>query len=125
MIFTTQMGRIDYANAPDALKKMADHIRYIQEQLEYTLTNLDSSNIVEIDTDETNVSSATGTGVSNTRVSIEGDSGEQFTAGKNPSTNRYEFTLKGKNGEQLLYMTSDGKLVITRNATIVVDGGTW
>ena len=40
-IFAQSLQKIDEANPKDAIKKMANHIRYIQEQLEYTLLNLD------------------------------------------------------------------------------------
>ena len=48
-IFTQSLQRIDTANPQDAIKKLYNHIKYIQEQLEYTLLNLDSHNINEID----------------------------------------------------------------------------
>ena len=59
-IFTSQLGRLNYTDTTEAIKAMANHIRYIQEQLEYTLMNLDSSNVTELNTDETNISSSTG-----------------------------------------------------------------
>ena len=52
-IFTTQLGRLDYTNSARSLRHMANHLRYIQEQLEYTLANLDSSNVTSIETDVT------------------------------------------------------------------------
>ena len=55
-IFTQSLRKIDMSNPQEALKEMANHIRYIQEQLEYTLMNLDSSNIISIDTDDTELS---------------------------------------------------------------------
>ena len=44
-VFTNQLRNIDPMNPAEAIKTMANHIRYIQEQLEYTLLNLDSTNI--------------------------------------------------------------------------------
>ena len=55
-IFTQSLRKVDIANPTEAMKEMANHIRYIQEQLEYTLMNLDSSNIISIDTDDTELS---------------------------------------------------------------------
>ena len=55
-IFTQSLRKVDIANPTEAIKEMANHIRYIQEQLEYTLMNLDSGNIVSIDTDDTQLS---------------------------------------------------------------------
>lgn len=124
MIFTTQLGRIDYANAPDALKKMADHVRYIQEQLEWTLQNLDSSNITEINTRDTKISSDT-VDLSGNLVRLNGRNGEVFEVGVDERNGNFLFGLYGRNGTPICYLTADGNLVITNNATIVVDGGTW
>ena len=55
-IFTQSLRTVHAANPAEAIKEMANHIRYIQEQLEYTLMNLDSSNIISIDTDDTDLS---------------------------------------------------------------------
>ena len=55
-IFTQSLRKVDMANPTEAIKEMANHIRYIQEQLEYTLMNLDSGNIISIDTDDTQLS---------------------------------------------------------------------
>lgn len=125
-IFNNQLGRVDYSSPQEALKQMANHIRYIQEQLEYTLMNLDSSNVTELNTDETNISSSTG-GVSFTgnSIALRGTSGELFEAGIPDGTSTFRFTVKGKNGEQIMYLTGDGKLVITNNAAVHIDGGEW
>ena len=125
-IFNTQLRKIDFANPQEALKEMANHIRYIQEQLEYTLMNLDSTNITEIDTKDTMISSGgTAVDLGGTGVSFAGTSGEVFEAGLPTGAKNFRFTLKGKDGKQILYLTGDGELVITNNATIHVDGGEW
>ena len=124
-IFTSQLGRLNYTDAPEAIKAMANHIRYIQEQLEYTLMNLDSSNVTELNTDETNISSTTGgTSFSGDHLRLAGRNGEVFEAGLS-ETGVFQFKLTNKSGSQILYLTSDGELVITNNATIAVDGGEW
>ena len=46
-----------------------------------------------------------------------------FTAGVVDGA--FRFVLKGKNGQQMLYLTGDGQLVITENAAVSVDGGEW
>lgn len=58
-IFTQQLRNLEAATPQEAVKIMAGHLRYIQEQLEYTLMNLDSSNIIAIDTDETELGGGT------------------------------------------------------------------
>lgn len=125
-VFTNQLRNIDYARPEEALKVMANHIRYIQEQLEYTLTNLDSSNITELDTNETNIGSSTG-GVSFTgnSITLRGVNGETFEAGIPEGQSVFRFALKGNNGSQIMYLTSGGELIITNHATIHIDGGEW
>ena len=126
-IFTTQLRKVDFSNSAEALREMANHIRYIQEQLEYTLMNLDSSNITEIETDKTDIKSSTGgTDLSGDSVKLSGGKGEMFEVGT--VNNVFRFTLNGRNGEQIMYMTGDGRFVITNNATITIDsidGGEW
>lgn len=122
-IFTNQLKKIDPSRPDEALQAMANHIKYIQEQLEYTLMNLDSSNITEINTDETYISSSSGSSFSGNSITLAGGNGETFEAGV--VNNVFRFTLKGKDGAQIMYLTSDGQLVITNNATISIDGGEW
>lgn len=124
MIFTQSLNRIDLSNPQEALKKMANHIMYIQEQLEYTLTNLDSRNITEIDTDKTVIGDSTGNSSLGSYISITGTKGEKFTAGKNSNGN-FEFTVNGKNGKQTIYLDNDGNLIITENTHLTIDGGEW
>ena len=125
-VFTQQLRMIDAAKPQEALLEMANHIRYIQEQLEYTLTNLDSSNVTEIATDVTNITSSSG-GVSFTGNSIvlKGSHGEILEAGIPEGETAFRFSLKSKNGTQVMYLTSDGQLIITNNATVHIDGGEW
>ncbi len=123
-IFTQSLRKVDLANPTEAIKEMANHIRYIQEQLEYTLMNLDSSNVTEIDTDQTNIGSGTGgSSLTGNSITLNGNDGESFEAGV--VKNVFRFTVKGKSGAQIMYLTSDGQLVITNHATIHVDGGEW
>ena len=123
-IFTQQMQRIDAANPQDAIKKMANHIKYIQEQLEYTLLNLDSRNINEIDIDKTIITDSTGSTNIGSFIYLTGPSGESFTVGKNPQGN-FEFAIKGKNGKQTMYLNSSGDLIITEHTNLTIDGGEW
>jgi len=122
-VFATQLGRIE-AGDPAALQRLVNHIRYLQETLEYTLMNLDSSNITEIETDKTDIKSSDGGAVfAGSGLTFTGSGGEVFTAGVVDGA--FRFALKGKNGRQMLYLTGDGQLVITENAAVSVDGGEW
>ena len=108
----------------EAVKHMANHIRYIQEQLEYTLMNLDSSNVTELNTSQTNITSGSGgSSFSGDSITLSGPNGEVFSAGMD--SGMFRFKLHGKNNAQVMYMNSDGQLIITNNATIVLDGGEW
>ncbi len=123
-IFTQSLQKIDTSNPQDAIKKMANHIKYIQEQLEYTLFNLDSQNINEIDTDKTTITDSTGSVSISSFFYLKGDNGESVTIGKNPN-GKFEFTVKGKDGKQTLYLNSSGELIITEHTNLTIDGGEW
>lgn len=126
MIFVQQLGKVDDMTPEAAVKAMERHIRYIQEQLEYTLSNLDSSNIKEIDTGSTNIGSSDGTvNISSDKISLSGKNREAFNAGYDSFTKKFIFEVKGKNGDQCIYLTSDGQLQITKNANLSIDSGTW
>lgn len=124
MIFNQALQRIDPLNAQDAIKKMANHIKYIQEQLEYTLTNLDSTHIREIDTSSTTIGDSTGGTALGSYTYMTGKNGESFTVGLNSDGN-FEFSVKGADGQQTLYLDSQGNLVITKHANLTIDGGEW
>ena len=125
-IFDKQMRRTDFSNTQESLKEMANHIRYIQEQLEYTLMNLDSRNIAEIDTDDTSITSSSGgSSFTGHHISINGKNGESFEVGVNAYGN-FTFKVTGKDNTQNMYLdSSTGELVITKNSAVTIDGGTW
>lgn len=123
-IFTQSLQRIDASNPQDAIKKMANHIKYLQEQLEYTLFNLDSRNITEIDTDETTITDSTGSTNIGSFINLTGANGESFTVGKNSQGN-FEFAVDGNGGKQTMYLNSSGELVITENTILTINGGKW
>ena len=122
-VFASQLGRLE-PNDPAALQRLANHVRYLQEQLEYTLMNLDSTNITEIETDKTDIrSSDGGASFSGNGLTLTGSGGEVFTAGVVDGA--FRFSLRGKDGQQMLYLAGDGQLVVTGNAAVSVDGGEW
>ncbi len=123
-IFTQSLQKIDASNPQDAIKKMANHIKYIQEQLEYTLLNLDSRNIAEIDTDKTTITDSTGSTSIGSYIQLKGSDGESFTVGKN-SSGRFEFSVKDADGMPALYLDSSGYINITSPANLTIDGGEW
>lgn len=48
-----ELGDLSGKNPQEALKMIENYLRANQEQLEYILTHLDSSNIIEIDISKT------------------------------------------------------------------------
>lgn len=46
-VFSNTLGKVDTSNPEEAIKKMANHIRQLQEELEYKLANLDGANFNE------------------------------------------------------------------------------
>ncbi len=123
-IFTQSLQRIDASNPQDAIKKMANHIKYLQEQLEYTLFNLDSRNINEIDIDKTTIIDSTGSANIGSFIHLTGPDGESFTVGKNSQGN-FEFDVRKKGNIQTMYLNSSGELVITENTNLTINGGKW
>jgi hypothetical protein len=124
VIFTQQLQRVDSENPREAIKKMANYINYMREQLEYTLLNLDSSNVTEIDTSKTVFTSSGGSVNLGDYVSLEGENGESFKVGRNKNGG-FDFSVTGKGGTQTLYLDSSGNLIITKHTSITVDGGEW
>jgi hypothetical protein len=123
-IFTKSLQRIEYNNPQESIKKMANHIKYIQEQLEFTLHNLDSQHITEINTDSTTITDSSGSINVGSFIYLKGQNGESFTVGKNPQ-GQFEFAVKGKSGKQTMYLNSSGELIITEHTHLTVDGGEW
>jgi len=123
-IFTKQIQKVEYSNPTEAIKTMANHIKYIQEQLEYTLMNLDSRNISEINADVTNITDNTGSVSIGSHILLKGSKGESFAVGKGES-GAFEFSVKGKDGVQVMYLDSTGDLIITKRTNISVDCGEW
>lgn len=123
-IFTQSLQRVDTNNPQEAIKKMVNHIKYIQEQLEFTLLNLDSRNIIEIDTDKTVISDSTGSTAIGSYITLSGEKGESFRVGKNKSGG-FDFVVNGQGGVQTMYLDSAGDLIITKHANLTVDGGEW
>ena len=123
-IFTQSLQKIDYTDPVDAVKKVVNHLKYMQEQMEYTLHNLDSQNINEIDIDQTTISSSSGNTNIGSYIYLTGTNGESFTAGKTDG-GKFEFAVRGANGTQTMYLDSSGELIITRHANLTIDGGEW
>ena len=123
-IFAAQLGRVENGDPAAAIRRLASHVRSLQEQLEYTLMNLDSSNITEIETDRTEIRSSDGSAsFAAGGISFSGSGGESFQAGG--TEGGFRFVLRGRGGTQQMYLNGEGQLVITGGASVTVDGGEW
>ena len=123
-IFAQSLQKLDESNPQESIKKMANHIRYIQAQLEHTLISLDSGNIIEIDIDKTAIGDSNGTTSIGSYINLRGNNGEGFTVGKNDKGN-FEFSINAAGKKRVLFLDSLGILHIEDSAKISVDGGTW
>ena len=123
-IFAQSLQSVEKLTPQEAIKKMSNHIKYIQEQLEYTLFNLDSQHIKEIDTDSTTITgNVANTGIGS-YINLTGENGESFTAGVN-SSGQFVFDIRGKDGKQTIYLSSSGELRITEHTNLTINGGDW
>ena len=123
-IFTQSLQIKESDTEQEARKKMVNHIRYIQEQLEYTLLNLDSGNINEIDIDKTTITDSDGNSPIGSLINLPGANRESFTVGKN-ANGQFVFALDGNGGTQVMYLNSSGELIIKGHRYLTVDGGEW
>lgn len=127
LIFNIPQKSIDFTNPIQAVKQIWKYISSLQEQLEQTLTSLDSDNITEISTDKTKITNSTGsTAITGEMISYT--SGRySFVAGNVTDSfgvKTFKFEVTDGSGNKVLYL-SGGNLVISRHADITIDGGVW
>ena len=103
------MVNFDYSNPQKAIVELVNYVRELEEMIEYKLSVLDSANVIEIDMSKTKIKDKNGNEIG-PLVRINGKDGEIFTVGNN--NGKFEFALKGKDGQPLMYLDESGKLVI-------------
>lgn len=54
-MFFSKLGNLSGKSADEKVGIIENHLRVLEGELEYILTHLDSSNIIEIDTAKTNI----------------------------------------------------------------------
>ena len=118
-MFTAHLGSVEKVSPEEGVRHIANHVRTLQEELEYRLAHLDSSNINEIDANETPITG----GIIETLTQSVGAQGEsistlQQTAGS--LTARVE-SAEGKYAA--LALTVDGFTVKTEEGETRIDGG--
>ena len=122
MIFSGVMRRLDTNDTRRSLRIMEDHIRSMQEQLEYTLYNLDSTNVTSIDPGVTSIG-GDGMSISGESLALYGSGGERIVMGRQGSAFRME--LAGKGGRSAVYLDGGGRVCVGPEAAVYIDCGTW
>ena len=82
MIFSSQLGKLDGRNTEQSIQSVANHLRKMQEELEYRLSVLDSSNITEINADDT-------------KFLVKGEEISNIIADQNGKLSDFEQTIDG------------------------------
>lgn len=82
MIFSSQLGKLDGVSTAQDIKTISNHLRKMQDELEYRLSVLDSSNVTEIDTDLTN-------------VFVKGENINNIITDQNGKLSQFEQTIDG------------------------------
>ena len=124
-IFSKQLGAIDYSS-PEAVKSIAKHLRVMQEELEYRLMFLDSSNISEIDASQTKIITPEGD-LYSLIGNLNGDYSlfEQTIEGFEATVETYEKTVDGYTKKMSEYQQSvDGFSQTVKAYEETVDGYT-
>lgn len=122
MIFSGVMRRLDTNDTRRSLRIMEDHIRSMQEQLEYTLYNLDSTNVTSIDPGVTSIG-GDGMSISGESIALYGSGGERIVMGRQGSAFRME--MAGKGGRSAVYLDGSGRVCVGPEAAVYIDCGTW
>lgn len=138
MIFSSGLGSVEKQTTDVAIKNIANHLRKLQDELEYRLSNLDSSNINEIDTDETVIRGGTVTLISQTADEIAELklSNQQLTASVQGLGNtvssiqmqagNIQMTVENLNASmsQTLRVSADGVTITNASGSkLTIDGG--
>lgn len=125
MIFTQRLGTLDGMSAEKAVRTLANYVRAMQEQLEYTLTTLDSDNIVEIDTDRTAVASSSGGTATADGIRINGSGGASFRVERG-SSGGLTLRMTAADGRDIIFASSGiGQVDLRSRTSFYIDGGSW
>ena len=125
MIFTQKLGSLDGLSAERAIRAVANYVRALQEQLEYTLTTLDSDNVIEIDTGRTSVSGADGGTATGDRILVKGAGGAAFSVEKT-AQGGLVLRMTADDGSDVFFAGSaSGTIDLRSRSGMTIDGGSW
>lgn len=109
MIFTTLPGSIETQSADEAVRALANHIRILQEELEYRLSVLDSSNIASIDATVTPIVTEDGNLLSVLKDDSKYSKLEQTVDGLRSTVSQYGDKVSGYESKMTVFeQTVDG-----------------
>ena len=124
MIFSSQLGKLDGKTSEQAVRDIANHLRKIQEELEYRLMHLDSSNVSEIDASQTTIK--TGSGDLLTRLAKDAQNYTEIresVSGLTVKVTGYEETVSGYTSQVAEYQVAvDGYSASLQKYSEDVDG---
>ncbi|MBR5943124.1 MAG: hypothetical protein IKZ81_07260 [Clostridia bacterium] len=125
MIFTQKLGSLEGMSAERAVRAVANYVRALQEQLEYTLTTLDSDNVIEIDTGRTSVSAADGGAATGERILVKGSGGAAFLVEKTQSGGIVLRMTADDGGDIFSAGSGSGVIELRSRGALALDGGSW
>lgn len=125
MIFSQRLGPLDEADTKKAIRTVANYVRALQEQLEYTLTTLDSDNVIEIDTAKTTVSSSDGGAATGDGVLIKGRKCAAFSV-KREAGGSLTMRMTAEDGRDIIFASSSaGEIELRMRTPFFIDCGSW
>lgn len=125
MIFHNTLGTLDGLDTKRAVLTLANYVRSLQEQLEYTLTTLDSDNVIEIDTGRTSVGSSDGSTATGESVLLKGKGSSAFSVSK-LTDGSLVFRMKANDGSDIFAANSaSATFDVRKRASLSLDGGSW
>ena len=124
MIFANDLRPLDYGDLRGSLSLVENHLRAMQEQLEYTLSNLDSANVTSLDPAQTAIASAGGSmRITDEALLLTGEDGQRVELGRRGGA--FRMLLAGKGGGPALWLDGQGRVTVGGEAQINIDCGRW
>jgi len=125
MIFSRTLGALDSMDTKRAVLTLANYVRALQEQLEYTLTTLDSDNVIEIDTDRTAVGSADGGTATGDQILLKGKGNSSFSVSR-LTDGSLMLRMTANDGSDIFASSSaSGRFDLRSRTSLTLDGGCW
>ncbi len=125
MIFSRTLGALDGMDTKRAVLTLANYVRALQEQLEYTLTTLDSDNVIEIDTGRTSVAGADGGTATGEHILLKGKDSSAFSVSRLPDGSLVFRMLANDGSDIFVSSSASGRFDLRSRSSLSLDGGRW